>query len=119
MQAGEVNYAGLVYTGIMKTASFPDHPLGLRPPYIAMTAYLDMCARFHKYSMQNLWLILMACPHAKYVAGYKRWREMGRYVCKGERGIPILAPVIVKVDENDGEKRKMVGFKVVYVYGVS
>ena len=46
-------------------------------------AYLDMCARFHRYSPQNVWLILIACPDATFVAGYKRWQEMGRYVRKG------------------------------------
>ena len=36
-------------------------------------AYLEMCAMFHKYSPQNVWLIMMACPHATHVAGYRRW----------------------------------------------
>ena len=85
----------------------------------AMLIYLDICAKFHKYSSQNLWLILMVCPHATHVAGYKRWKEMGRYVRKGERGIPILAPVIVKADEDGVEDRKLVGFRVAYVFHVS
>ena len=75
----------------------------------AMLAYLEMCARFHSYSPQNLWLILMVRPAAKHVAGYKRWRSMGRYVLKGACGIPILAPVIVKVDEDGAKDRKSVG----------
>ena len=41
-------------------------------------AYLDMCARFHRYSPQNVWLILMACHLATHVAGYKRWQSIGR-----------------------------------------
>ena len=52
-----------------------------------MVEYLEMTARFHHYSPQNVWLIMMACPNATRVAGYKRWQEMGRYVRKGERGI--------------------------------
>ena len=82
-----------------------------------MLSYLDMCAKFHKYSPQNVWLILMTSPQATMVAGFKKWRTMGRYVCKGEKGIPILAPILVKV--NDDEDEKLVGFKVVYVFDVS
>ena len=44
---------------------------------------------------------------------------MGRYVRKGERGIPILAPVIVKADEDGVEDRKLVGFRVAYVFDES
>lgn len=90
----------------------------------AMLEYLDMTAKFHKYSPHNIMLILMACPDASMVAGFKKWRMMQRYVRKGERGIPILAPVLVKVEaeKDDGEseeKEILVGFKVVYVFDVS
>lgn len=84
-----------------------------------MMAYLEMCSRFHRYSVQNLWLILMAHPDATHVAGYTRWHAMKRYVLKGEHGIPILAPVIVKVDEDGVPDRKLVGFRVVYVFDAS
>ena len=83
-----------------------------------MLQYLDMCARFHHYSPQNVWLILMACPHATMVAGFKKWRTMRRNVRKGEHGIPILAPILVKVNENGVEEDKLVGFKVVYVFDI-
>ena len=36
-----------------------------------MLDYLEMSARFHKYSTSNVWLILMACPNASLVAGFK------------------------------------------------
>ena len=62
-----------------------------------MLQYLDMCARFHRYSPQNVWLILMECPHATMVAGFKKWQTMGRFVRKKEKGIPILAPVLCRV----------------------
>ena len=84
-----------------------------------MIAYLDMCAKFHRYSPQNVWLILMACPNATLVSGFKNWRSMGRYVRKGEHGIPILAPILLKVNENGDKEEKLVGFKVVYVFDVS
>lgn len=85
-----------------------------------MQRYLEMGAQFHQYSPNNVWLIMFACPHASMVAGFHKWKSMGRYVCKGEKGIPILAPLLVKDEDGleDGE-RKLVGFKVVYVFDVS
>ena len=86
----------------------------------AMLSYLDMCSQFHHYSANNIWLIMMACPYATQVAGFKKWRSMRRYVRKGESGIPILAPILVKTENEDGEKEDvLVGFKVVYVYDKS
>ncbi len=85
-----------------------------------MQHYLDMCASFHQYSPCNVWLILMSQPNASYVAGFKKWQSMGRYVCKGEHGIPILAPIITTMINKTGEEeQRLVGFKIVYVYDVS
>ena len=85
-----------------------------------MLRYLDFCAKFHRYSPQNVWLILMVYPHATMVAGFKKWQSMGRYVCKGEKGIPILAPILVLSDDEEGEEgHKLAGFKVVYVFDLS
>ena len=92
----------------------------------AMLEYLNFTAKFHRYSHYNLWLIMLACPQASMVAGYKKWRSLGRYVRKGEKGIAILAPIIVHVvktddpfAEEDEVFEKLVGFKTVYVYDVS
>jgi antirestriction protein ArdC len=85
-----------------------------------MRCYLDMCASFHQYSPCNVWLILMSCPSASYVAGFKKWLSMGRFVRKGEHGIPILAPIISTITNEKGEEEQcLVGFKVVYVFDVS
>jgi hypothetical protein len=67
-----------------------------------MLRYLDFCAKFHNYSPGNIWLIMFARPDATLVAGYHKWKSMGRWVQKGERGIPILAPVLVKEEDEDG-----------------
>lgn len=70
-------------------------------------AYLRFCASFHRYSINNLLLILMQCPEASHVAGYRAWQAKGRQVRKGERGIRILGTGTVKVtaeeDEETGE----------------
>lgn len=85
-----------------------------------MQRYLDTCARFYHYSPCNVWLILIANPNASLVAGFKKWISMGRYVRKGEHGIPILAPILVTIKNNDGnEEQKLVGFKPVFVFDIS
>jgi hypothetical protein len=85
-----------------------------------MQCYLDFCAKFHNYSPGNIWLILFARPDASLVAGFQKWKSIGRFVRKGEQGLPILAPILVKQEDEDGlEKQMLIGFKVVYVYDVT
>jgi len=85
-----------------------------------MLRYLDFCAKFHNYSPGNIWLILLARPDASLVAGFHKWKSMGRFVRKGEQGLPILAPILVKQEDEDGlEKQVLIGFKVVYVFDVT
>ena len=85
-----------------------------------MTRYLDTFARFHRYSMHNSWLIMMACPGASVVAGFHAWQKLKRYVRKGEHGIPILAPILINTQaQDDAEEMVLRGFKVVYVFDIS
>ena len=85
-----------------------------------MIKYLDFCGKFHNYSPNNIWLILMEMPEATHVAGYHRCREIGRYVKRGERGLPILAPIIKTITNEVGkDEENLIGFKVVYVFDVS
>jgi hypothetical protein len=84
-----------------------------------MLRYLDACSKFHKYSLCNLWLIMMTKPDATAVAGFRKWQSLNRFVRKGEHGIPILAPMLVKKNNVTTPKEKIVGFKVVYVFDVS
>jgi hypothetical protein len=85
-----------------------------------MLVYLDACSKFYKYSANNQWLIHSFKPDATQVAGYARWKQLGRYVKKGERGIPILCPVIYKEDDEKQEPKKVLrGFKAAYVFDIS
>ncbi|MHB1488205.1 MAG: ArdC family protein, partial [Acidimicrobiales bacterium] len=59
-----------------------------------LTAYLTAMAKFRKYSFANVLSIVRASPQATHVAGLRTRNELGRFVKKGEKGIPILAPVI-------------------------
>jgi hypothetical protein len=67
----------------------------------ALTAYLDPMSRFHRYSFGNVLAIARQRPGATHVAGFHAWRQLGRYVRKGERGICILAPIINKRKQRD------------------
>lgn len=54
--------------------------------------YITAMAKFHHYSFGNALLILFQYPSASNVAGYNTWKQLGRQVKKGEKGIMILAP---------------------------
>lgn len=56
--------------------------------------FLSTMARFHDYSIGNLILIMIQKPEATRVAGFNTWKDMGRWVKSGEKGIAILAPVM-------------------------
>ena len=81
--------------------------------------YLEFSSKFHKYSWRNQMLIWMDNPDASYVAGYKKWPQLGRHVRQGEKGIPILAPIVYKRENGAGEEESRLSFKVVYVFDVS
>lgn len=55
--------------------------------------YLKFACKFHKYSMNNIFSILIQYPKATQVASFQTWKELKRYVKKGEKGIKILVPV--------------------------
>lgn len=85
-----------------------------------MQLYLETCAKFHIYSPYNVFCILMTCPYATAVAGYKKWKSLNRFVCKGEKGIPILAPIIAKENPDDpGSRQVLRGFRVAFVFDIS
>lgn len=89
----------------------------------ALKRYLDVMARFHRYSFNNSLLIAMQRPDATRVAGFHAWKKFGRYVKKGEKGIAILAPIARRrqIEDEDGETtavRVLSGFKGVCVFDV-
>ncbi len=60
--------------------------------------YLRTMAKFPRYSVNNSLLIMMQRPDATLCQSYTGWKEMGRFVKKGERGIRILAPAPYKLE---------------------
>jgi len=86
-------------------------------------SYLDVQARFHRYSWHNSMLILWQRPDASRVAGFQTWKKLGRHVRQGERGIMIFAPCPFhkERERNDGTTESVDGvfFKPVHVFDVS
>jgi len=56
--------------------------------------FLTTMAKFHDYSIGNQILIMIQKKEATKVAGFNTWKNLGRWVKKGEKGIAILAPVL-------------------------
>lgn len=61
-------------------------------------AYLDFCAKMPRYSINNQILIMMQKPDATMCQSFTGWKEMGRFVKKGEKGIRVMAPAPYKVE---------------------
>ena len=88
-----------------------------------MEVFLKAMGRFHRYSFQNLMLILTQRPEATRVAGFHTWRKLGRTVNKGEKGIAIFAPMRIKKkeerEETNDDAQSVLRFRVVHVFDVS
>ncbi len=54
--------------------------------------FLTTMSKFHDYSIGNQILIMIQKPGATHVAGFVTWKDLGRWVKGGEKGIAILAP---------------------------
>jgi len=87
--------------------------------------YLAAMARFPRYSLHNLLLILAQRPDTTRVAGFRTWRRLDRQVNRGAKGILIFAPMVRRKAENQepeeasdasGRSVKLVGFRGVHVF---
>lgn len=89
---------------------------------------LEVAARFHRYSPNNVLLITLQRPDATQVAGYQTWKQLGRQVRKGEAGIAILAPIAVRrlaaddvppdAAQPETSERVLRGFRVTHVFDI-
>lgn len=68
-----------------------------------LSAFLSTMARFHRYSLGNVLLIMCQAPEATHVAGFATWKSLGRFVKPGEKGIAILAPMFLKDKSAEGD----------------
>jgi hypothetical protein len=82
--------------------------------------YLGAMARFHRYSWHNVMLISSQRPDATHVAGFNTWKQLGRFVKKGAKGIMILAPIVHKKSKEDvsdeEQTQTAVTFRAVFVF---
>ena len=90
-----------------------------------LKAYLKVMGKFSRYSFRNIILIQLQKPDATQVAGFWKWKQMGRSVKKGAKGIAILAPIVYREkrpqekDEEDDIERDIVrNFKTAYVFDI-
>jgi hypothetical protein len=94
----------------------------------ALTNYLTAMSRFHSYSFGNVLEIARQMPTATRVAGFWTWKNLGRNVKAGQKGIRILAPIVGFRRKKDEEANKditkqnervLLGFRNAYVFDVS
>lgn len=94
----------------------------------ALTNYLTAMSRFHNYSFGNVLEIARQMPTATRVAGFWTWKNLGRSVKAGQKGIRILAPMVGvrRKKEEEAQKnitkqneRVLLGFRNAYVFDVS
>jgi len=94
----------------------------------ALTNYLTAMSRFHNYSFGNVLEIARQMPTATRVAGFWTWKNLGRSVKAGQKGIRILAPIVGvrRKEEEEAQKditkqneRVLLGFRNAYVFDVS
>ncbi len=67
----------------------------------ALETYLRTMAKFHHYSFGNCMLITLQRPDATHVAGFQAWKKLKRYVKRGEKGIVIIAPMVIRPKEGE------------------
>jgi len=94
----------------------------------ALTTYLNAMSRFRNYSFGNVLEIARQMPTATRVAGFWTWKNLGRSVNAGAKGIRILAPVVGIKRKKDEEAdrditrqntRVLLGFRNAYVFDIS
>jgi N-terminal domain of anti-restriction factor ArdC len=94
----------------------------------ALTNYLTAMSRFHQYSFGNVLEIARQMPTATRVAGFWTWKNLGRSVNAGAKGIRILAPIVGVRRKKDIEaerditkqnERMLLGFRTAYVFDIS
>ena len=94
----------------------------------AQTNSLTAMSRFHNYSFGNVLEIARQRPHATHVAGFWTWKNLGRNVTAGQKGIRILAPIVgvrrnkdeeAQKDTTKQNERMLLGFRNAYIFDIS
>lgn len=78
-----------------------------------LKTYLDLQARFPRYSVNNLILIAAQRPDATKLAAFDVWQNDGVHINKGEKGLSILEPSGT-YEREDGTKATNYAIKKVF-----
>ncbi len=98
--------------------------------------FLKFSKNFHNYSFNNILLIFSQMKEATQVAGFAKWKSMGRNLKKGAKGIQIIYPIkrsytkkklegqdsllnVEDTDTNQEEKIEYLTYRYTYVYDIS
>lgn len=86
-----------------------------------LVLYIAAMAKFHRYSLRNIMLIVSQFPTATQVAGFRAWKKLDRYVKKGEQAITIFAPMIYRNDSESvlPEDEPRIRFRAAHVFDLS
>lgn len=117
VQSEKQAYAGVIAARVKRLAQMTDAVAAGE----AIQEYLHFMSRFHRYSAHNCVLIMAQKPTATYVAGYQKWKSMGRWPKKGS-GIKVFAPSFRRVEtQEEGEPslHQLCGFHLTTVFDVS
>lgn len=98
--------------------------------------FLKFSKNFHNYSFNNVLLIFSQMEEATQVAGFAKWKSMGRNLKKGAKGIQIIYPIkrsytkkklegqdsLLDSEDKDTkqeEKIEYLTYRYTYVYDIS
>jgi predicted P-loop ATPase/GTPase len=72
----------------------------------------------HKLSAVNTCMVLLQCPIASVVGGFRQWTTKGRVVRKGEKAMSIWVPVHVTSADEEGDEESTIGFRLANVFDI-
>ena len=88
--------------------------------------YLNIQKNLYNYSFNNCIILKSQNPNVTKVASYKKWKQLGRTVKKGEKALRIYAPIIgkakkkeTKEETKEEEKDVLMGYVLVPVFDIS
>jgi antirestriction protein ArdC len=77
----------------------------------------------NRFSFRNILLLLSQRQQVRHAATFNAWHQRGRHVRKGEKGLTVLRPRVVKERDTDAhgadvERHKLVGFSHLTVFAL-
>ncbi|MGT2910682.1 PBECR4 domain-containing protein [Streptococcus cameli] len=68
--------------------------------------FLKAMAKFHDYSVANIYLLLRQNPDVSLVASFQKWKnDFGRQVQKGQKSLKVWVPMTIKLKDEKGNPK--------------